>query len=514
MEYFRPPTTPTYTTDDRLWKGDVLADSKPPDTTRILFHNIRGMKVDQTTTLDILSHDQDLLTVDLQGISEHQLDTNQQPLVSDLQTNVCRSYPGQITLQIDSSVSSAVNTYKPGGTAIIVVGNIVGCLESGGKGRDPMGRWSYLHLCRRDMPPLTVISAYQVCPHPTNPKGNTAWHQQRLALNLASRHHTHPRKAFVDDLLKTIQQFQRQNHDIILGGDFNETLDAPNSGILKIAASCNLTDPWLLRHPGHGPFKTQATGSKQIDSVLLSHRFLDSVRSIGYAPFGFITNSDHRPLLLDFHTQRLFGDEVDMMPPPQLRGVKSNDRQSVTTYYIERLYRHLTNHNAFALQAALDDPHDTLASVETADKIFSDGSEAADNSCKRRRPEFYSLPLVQQRLKASALAAHLADLRFKKESRLPALQARLTRAAADLDTIPAELTMADFQGKIKAWKETTSTSPSGRHLGRYKALFGKNKYDRNEDEYMYTELLQKQKAIASFVLSIINFCIRAGHVLE
>jgi hypothetical protein len=322
-EYFRTPTTPTYTTDDGLWKGDVLADPKPPDTTRILFHNIRGMQVDQTTTLDILSHDQNLLTVDLQGISEHQLDTNQHPLISALQSNLRRSYPGQSTLQIDSSASSALYTYKPGGTAIIAVGDIVGRFESGGKGGDPMGQRSFLHLRRRDMPPLTVISAYQVCPQPTNPKGNTAWHQQRLALNLARRHHTHPRKAF--------QQFQRQNHDIILGGDFNETLDATNSGLLKIATGCNLMDPWLLRHPGHGPFKTQATGSKRIDSVLMSHRLLDSARSIGYGPFGFITNSNHRPLFLDFHMRRLFGDAVDMMASPQFRGVKSNDRQSVTT---------------------------------------------------------------------------------------------------------------------------------------------------------------------------------------
>jgi hypothetical protein len=58
------------------------------------------------------------------------------------------------------------------------------------------------------------------------------------------------------------------------------------------------------------------------------------------------------------------------------------------------------------------------------------------------------------------------------------------------------------------------TSPSGRHLGRYKALFGKNKYDHDHDEYLYTELLRKQKAIASFVLLIINCCIGAGHVLE
>jgi hypothetical protein len=382
-----------------------------------MFHNIRGLKVDNTTSLDILSHEQDLLAVDIQGISEHQLDTNQQPLVSDLQTNLRRSYPSQSTLQIDSSASGALNTYKPGGTALLAVGDVVGRLESSGKGGDPMGRWSFIHFRRRDMPSLTVISAYQVCPTPTNPKGNTAWHQQRLALNLAGRNAIHPRKAFVDDLIQTIKKFQRQNHDIIFGGDFNETLDNTNSGLLKIATSCNLTDPWLLRHPGHAPFKTQEIGSKQIDSVLLSHWLLGSLRSIGYTPFGYITNSDHRPLLLDFH--------------PQYRGVKSNDRQSVMTY-IEHLYQHLKSNNAFALQNEVDDSQATIAPVETTDKLIGEGSDAADNACKRR-PECYSLPLNQQRLKVSALTAHLAHLRQQKQNCLQALQARLAQAGITLE---------------------------------------------------------------------------------
>ena len=32
------------------------------------------------------------------------------------------------------------------------------------------------------------------------------------------------------------------------------------------------------------------------------------------------------------------------------------------------------------------------------------------------------------------------------------------------------ITTEDFDGKMRKWKETTSTSPSGRHLGHYKVL--------------------------------------------
>ena len=43
----------------------------------------------------------------------------------------------------------------------------------------------------------------------------------------------------------------------------------------------------------------------------------------------------------------------------------------------------------------------------------------------------------------------------------------------DLDSLPANITFKNFQGKITKWKETTSTSPSGRHLGHYKSLFAR-----------------------------------------
>jgi hypothetical protein len=38
------------------------------------------------------------------------------------------------------------------------------------------------------------------------------------------------------------------------------------------------------------------------------------------------------------------------------------------------------------------------------------------------------------------------------------------------ETPPTFLTMKEFTGKFRVWRESTSTSPSGRHLGQYKAL--------------------------------------------
>jgi hypothetical protein len=45
----------------------------------------------------------------------------------------------------------------------------------------------------------------------------------------------------------------------------------------------------------------------------------------------------------------------------------------------------------------------------------------------------------------------------------------MTRVTEAEDT-PKFSTMKEFTGKFKVWRDSTSTSPSGRHLGHYKVL--------------------------------------------
>ena len=174
---------------------------------------------------------------------------------------------------------AAQNIYLPGGTAIIVTGNAVGRLEPrNGKHSNPMGRWSYIHLCRKQKPPITAYTLYQVCLNPTNAIGHTAWHQQRLALNQQNRTSTHPRQVFIKDLTTSVKNFQALNHDdIITGGDFNETTKKHNSGLLKLITTTNLIDPFLIMHPTLPTFNTYNRGTTRIDTILCSSSILPSI---------------------------------------------------------------------------------------------------------------------------------------------------------------------------------------------------------------------------------------------
>ena len=154
---------------------------------------------------------------------------------------------------------------------------------------------------------------------------------------MCGRTNIHPRKAFIEDLTCAIKRFRNQGHDVVLGGDFNESIKDQNAGILRLATNAELIDHFIFFFPHHEEFGTHEAGSRRIDYILMSPRILHSVKAVGYAPFYYATNSDHRPIIVDFNTKKLFGDAIDLMPPTPFRGVKSNDRQT-TTKFIEVMH--------------------------------------------------------------------------------------------------------------------------------------------------------------------------------
>ena len=74
------------------------------------------------------------------------------------------------------------------------------------------------------------------------------------------------------------------------------------------------------------------------------------------------------------------------------------------------------------------------------------------------------------------------------------------------------VTAEEFRGKMKAWRESTTTSPSGRHLGHYKSLF--TTIDRSLDEEEREQLQQIQKDIMNCYLGVINYAIKHRYSLE
>ena len=89
----------------------------------------------------------------------------------------------------------------------------------------------------------------------------------------------------------------------------------------------------------------------------------------------------------------------------------------------------------------------------------------------------------------------------------PLLNRLLQRLKQRVSPIQPQLTMPELIRRLRRWKESTSTSPSRRHLGHYKALLPLSGY--NLQEYLQSP----EGQILSVYLSILNFCARTGYSL-
>ena len=86
------------------------------------------------------------------------------------------------------------------------------------------------------------------------------------------------------------------------------------------------------------------------------------------------------------------------------------------------------------------------------------------------------------------------------------------------DTCRPTINDADFCGKLKVWRESTSTSPSGLHLGHYKVLIARHSFSSDADETDLSpefiarrnEINRKQNAIRYVRLALIDYALERG----
>ena len=86
------------------------------------------------------------------------------------------------------------------------------------------------------------------------------------------------------------------------------------------------------------------------------------------------------------------------------------------------------------------------------------------------------------------------------------------RYATTPDAVPPELTEDEYKGKLKAWDESTSTSPSSHmHLGHLKAYWADHTL---EDKNEAIDLESKRKKILDGHLTLLNYAIHFGYSFD
>ena len=443
------------------WKGSTSRTTQPSKAlTTVAFQNLHGLPTTQpyfTDKVQELLQNMEDYKISMIGVSEHNIAMSNNRWRQQLHECLQQTRPQRIAHHFNSGPEKDNSGRLMGGIGLIAIDDITGRLIPKGRGGDEMGRWSFMHLRRNEKSPLTIITVYQVCKSPTNTIGDTSWHQQRRYLDLHNRPE-HPRQAFMRDLSAMVHQLQAKNHAIIIGGDWNDWLGSPRSQLLQLCTNLNLVDPWLMRYPDDCNFATYEHGSNRIDSVFISQELIPAVESVRYSPGGWLCSTDHRAVVLSFDTAQLFGKQNFPMIPMLARGVRSNDRISVSKF-VEVMHHHLLEQNAFARGKQLS-PNDNRAAqlVEQLDALVGEAGNLAEQRCHRRRSHWFSSQLAATRQIVSLLRYYVNGLKANID-RSKSINTRLHKLNNAVllppDLPAARILLSEFEHKLNNLTRTS-----------------------------------------------------------
>ena len=89
---------------------------------------------------------------------------------------------------------------------------------------------------------------------------------------------------------------------------------------------------------------------------------------------------------------------------------------------------------------------------------------------------------------------------------------QVMKKKTDLDAIAAEVTVLEWKNKMKVWKESTSTSPSGYHLGHSKCLIANHGL---KDDSKEAEILDGiREKLIQWQVDLINLVIQNKYTYE
>ena len=138
--------------------------------------------------------------------------------------------------------------YKPGGTCTVITNNWTGRSLQQIEDTTGQGRWSGT-IIRGHWFNVAIITAYRVTQSAIEQAGpTTAYAQQWAVSRLHGNNRPEPRKDFIRDIKRLLQQLKKDGNKIILMIDANEAMGKDKNGISTVASDCDLIDVHTSRH--------------------------------------------------------------------------------------------------------------------------------------------------------------------------------------------------------------------------------------------------------------------------
>ena len=167
------------------------------------------------------------------------------------------------------------------------------------------------------------------------------WADQRYVLQ-SNNISTEPRQHILESLCADIQQCLQNNTQILILGDVNEDVFSLKLNDLLLQAGLqNVIKKCIGKK---SKFRTYSLGSKVIDGAWATSAVMDAITCVTYAPFQYVTSSDHRPLIVDINLHQLLDEYTPTLVQPSYRRLKSTIPKRVNLY-VEKLHNKWSLHN-------------------------------------------------------------------------------------------------------------------------------------------------------------------------
>jgi len=236
--------------------------------------------------------------------------------------------------------------------------------------------------------------------------------------------------------MELVQAFRTRDHEILIMGDFNEEFDSSTATALQeLADTCDLHDLMALRL-GYTNFSTctrSPAGERRIDYALATSAVVQACTAAGYHTEGYLIQSDHRGLFMDFDTNHLFGNPTYKLDNPALRQLVSKHPMNCAVYVYER-YKYMDQHRMFSRLEELiaeddDEGSSEFPRAEQWDRDWVRSAVHAESECSRIRSTPCTQKLAKKRRYRTCLNKCL----------------RYLRKGWDLETIAGDYIVDDFQ---------------------------------------------------------------------
>ena len=229
-------------------------------------------------------------------------------------------------IQVSYNTSTpAKKEYQPGGTAMVMFGELTFRISFQSYDPRGLGRWSILTLTGKQNVNTTIITCY--CPTRSKSLGSTFVQQLIYMANNKDElpNVDCPRQLFGIDLKNELEAFVNKGHNLIVMGDFNSHyLD-----LTSWMATIGLID--LIEHR-HGKCPTTHTRSSETPLDVIYGSPIFKIMKGGFLPFQKLL-SDHRGIWIDIPKFYLFGYKPQHPVFPSPRRLKLEDPRIVKSTF-------------------------------------------------------------------------------------------------------------------------------------------------------------------------------------